>query len=349
MPKLQYLARTALVLAFFCALRAAADVVVTTNGARIVGKIQGIHEGTITIKTDYAGELKVKQELVTLIETDRPVAVRLKGGTRAVGVVTETADGRLRIADRHGDVYARIGEVAASWAAVDEDPDVVARRRKWAFEAGADINGESGTNHQMGTNLVFKATLKGPNDALVIFSNYNRQVTNGEKAADQFKAGIDYSDNFSQATSWYVRGEAGFDRVKDITFDEIAAAGFGYDFIKRKGQTLTARAGLSYRDYEYSPQVGTPNVSALGADFEVQYARTIWRSQLADKIAYIPEFKNTSNFVVLHDLSFVVPITKDLWKLSLGITNTYDSRPADGVDRLETLYYTRLVLTWRQR
>ena len=57
-----------------------ADVLLTTNGARIVGKVTVIQSGVITVQTDYAGEIKVKQALVRSIETDRPVALRLESG-----------------------------------------------------------------------------------------------------------------------------------------------------------------------------------------------------------------------------------------------------------------------------
>jgi hypothetical protein len=343
------LSKASLLLVATCALRLPADVLVTTNGARIVGKITGIHEGLVTVETDYAGEIKVKQALVASMETDRPVAVRLANGARIIGAVSATPDGRLKIAAGTGDTYATMDHISASWAAADEDPDVVARRKKWTYEAGVDISGEKGNQDQLGTAVAFKAERKGPEDDLKVYTDYDRQVTNGQKSVDQFKIGADYSDNFSDATSWYVRDEVGFDRVMDITFDEVAAAGFGYDFIKEKNQTLTGRAGVAYRDYSYSASANTPEFSGEGADFELQYALQVGKAQLTDKIAYLPDFQDPANYVINHELAYVIPITKSLWKLSFGVANNYNSRPVPGVDSLETLYYTRLVLTWGQK
>ena len=79
---------------------------------------------------------------------------------------------------------------------------------------------------------------------LQLYTAYNRQETDGAESADQFKAGADYADNFTTRQSWYVKDEAGFDHVNDITFYDIAAGGLGYDFIKQKdNETLTGRAG----------------------------------------------------------------------------------------------------------
>jgi hypothetical protein len=349
MTKIHAIARTFAVLASLCALRAAADVVVTTNGARIVGKITSIDGGTVFVSTDYAGDIKVKQSLVASIETDRPVSVRLSNGDRMVGFVKTTDQGKLTVTSPNAEMTTTMQQVASSWAAGEEDPLILAQRRKWNFVAGVDINGETGTKDQVGTNLGFRATLKGPQDDLQLYTSYNRQVTNGEKSVDQFKAGVDYADNFSDGMSWYVTNEAGFNRVMEITFEDTAAFGFGYDFTKTANQQLTGRVGLSYRDYQYAAVAGTPALSAVGADLELEYMRKFGKAELHDKVTFLPDFQDTANYIITHDLHFSVPITASLWKLGMGVSNNYDSKPVAGVSKIETLYYTRLELTWGQK
>jgi hypothetical protein len=41
-----------------------------------------------------------------------------------------------------------------------------------------------------------------------------------------------------------------------------------------------------------------------------------------------------------------MPITASLWKLKTGITNDYTSVPQPGIERLDTLYFTSLILNW---
>jgi hypothetical protein len=339
------LARLGLCAALLLGARLSADVVETTNGARIVGTIKKIHGGVVTIETDYAGELNVKQVLVTRITTDHPVSVRLADGSGIVGVINSPAPDKLRIEGAGRHVETPVGNVSATWAAGQEDPDLAALRRKWSFEAAADITGRSGTNTALGTSYEFKATLTGPLDVLQFYTAYNRQETQGAVSADQGKEGIDYSNNFAEATSWYARDEAGFDRVNDISFYDVAASGLGYDLIKQKEQTFTARAGLSYRYDEYSTP-DTASLSSAGADFELQYLLKTKRWQLTDRIAFDPAFQDLGNFIITHEFAFEIPITKSLWKLSTGVTNNYNSRPVGGVDKLDTLFFTRLVLSW---
>ncbi len=349
LPKLLSLSRVAAFAGALFALRLAADVVTTTNGARIVGKIASIGDGTVVVTTDYAGDIKVKQSLVASIETDHPVAVRLKDGDRVTGPVTAQPDGKEKIAGSSGDVYATVPQIAASWKAGEEDPAVVAMRRKWLYEAAVDINGETGVKDQTGNDMSFKATLKGPDDTLIFYTGYNRQVADHQKSADQFKASVDYSDNISKETTWFVRDEAGFDRVAQITFGDIAAAGLGYNFIKSDSDILTGRAGLSYRDYEYQAAANTPSVNAVGADFELKYVKNFKTSQLADKVTYLPDFQNTKSYVLTHEFSYTIPLAMSLWKLSTGVANNYNSQPVPGIARLDTQYFTRLNLTWGQK
>jgi putative salt-induced outer membrane protein YdiY len=329
----------------FGALRVSADVVETANGARLVGKITKIHGGVVTLDTDYAGEISVKQVLVTRITTDHPVAVRFADGSGLVGVITSPAADKLNVSGSNKSVDSPVGNVSATWAAGEEDPDVVALRRKWSYEAAADITGRSGTNSSLGTSYEFRAKLVGPLDTFQYYTAYNRQETEGAVSADQFKAGVDYADNFSAATSWYARDEAGFDRVNDINLYDIAATGIGYDFIKEKNQTLTGRVGVSYRYDEYST-VDTPALSSTGADFELAYLLKTAKWQVSDTITFVPAFEDLGNYIITHEFAFEIPISKSLWKLSTGVTNNYNSRPVGGVDKLDTLYFTRLVLSW---
>jgi putative salt-induced outer membrane protein YdiY len=328
--------------------RLAADVVVTIDGSRIVGKVSKIHAGVVFVSTDYAGDLQIKQAKVVSITTDKPVAVRLDSGTRIDGVVTTAPSGAVQVAGADGVVTTAVPKVASSWAAGTEDPDVVALRRHWAFEADVDINGKTGNTSQLGTDLGFRAKLIGPTDTLQFYSAYNRQVTGGQKSADQFKAGIDYEDNFTDRTSWYVRDEAGFDRVMDIRFSDVAASGLGYDVIKIPNkETLTFRAGISYRYDEYIiPQ--TANVSAVGADFEIEHQLKLHNLTLSNRLAFVPEFQDTSNFIINHESAVEIPLSVPWWHLKVGLQNDYNSKPGAGVHKLDTTYFTRLVLKWGQ-
>lgn len=342
----KHLLKSALAAAALAAISAQVfgDVVETKSGARIVGQITKISDGSVSVKTDYAGELAIKQSEVTSITTDTPVSVRLKSGTVLQGTVTSDASG-VKISGGDGQLSTTVDKVAATWAAGAEDPAVSAMRRHWTYEAAADVTGKTGNKEQLGTSASVRATLKTPQDTLLFYSAYDRQVSDGAKSADQFKAGVDYQNNFSGKKSWYVRDEGGFDRVKDIQLYNVAAFGVGYDVIKEEKHLLTLRTGLSYR-YEGYENPATEDVNSAGLDLGLNHEWTFENSKLVNRISFVPTFEDFSNFKLTHESFYEVPLVAPHWKLRMGISNDYTSKVGPGIERLDTTYFTRFVLTW---
>jgi putative salt-induced outer membrane protein YdiY len=334
------------------ATQASADVVETKNGARIVGKVTKIDGGNVYVSTTFAGDLTVKQSEVSGITTEAPIVVRLATGTTLQGTVTSDATG-LKITGADGQLSTNVEKVAATWAPGAEDPQVVAmkktladKERHWAYEASMDVTGKSGNSEQLGTAAAFRATLKTPEDTLQFYTGYDRQMADGKKSADQFKAGVDYANNFSGKTSWYVRDEGGFDRVKDINLYNTAAAGFGYDMIKEPKHLLTTRGGLSFR-YEGYGRPTHEALKSMGLDFGLNHEWEFTNSKLVNRFSYVPSFEDFSNFHFTHESFLELPLANPSWKLRMGINNDYNSKPGAGVERLDTGYFTRLVLNWK--
>ena len=218
--------------------------------------------------------------------------------------------------------------------------------RSWGYEASVDVAGKSGNKSQLGTAAALRATLAGVSDMLVFYSAYDRQLSDGKKSADQFKAGADYSSNFSSRTSWYARDEGGFDRIKDIQFYNVAAVGFGYDFIKEPKQTLTGRAGVSFRNENYKNPL-TPDVNAAGLDFGLNHRLQLDDALLVNRLTWVPSFNDFANYRFTHESFYEMPLANPAWKLRLGVNNDYNSKPGKGVVKLDTGYFTRLVLNWK--
>jgi putative salt-induced outer membrane protein YdiY len=324
----------------FSGLRA--DVVETRDGSRIVGKITKIDGGSVFLETAWAGNLTIKQSDVVGIITDKPAGVRLATGQRTKGLVT-TRNGAIQIAGPGVPTVTDVSKIAALWPQGGKDPRVAALERHWKFEASLDVNGESGNQNQLGTEAGLKATYANSIDSLQLYSDYNRQVTNSQESANQFKSGADYADNYQNAESWYAREEGGFDRVMGISFYDIAAIGLGHDLIKNKRETLTARVGVAYLyDGYYNP--ATPIVHSVGADFGIEHILQLGDWKLTNRLAVDPAFADFHNYSLEHESAFEIPMKAPGWKLKMGVHNEYNSEPGLGIQKLDTTYFTRLIL-----
>lgn len=346
----------AVLLAASAAAVVSADVVETKTGARLVGKVAAVDGTSVVLETVYAGTITIKQGEVLSMTTEKPLFYRLSSGTVVNGTVTPTPDGKLEIRSGDATVTTTVGNVAASWEPGSKDPAVAALERKWTYRVGVDVSGKSGNSEQLSTAVNASAQMKTNQDTLQFYTAYNRQETDGEKSADQFKAGIDYANNFAGRKSWYVRDEGGFDRVKSIELYNVAAAGLGYDFIKKPNQTLTGRIGLAYRyeGYEdpFLDEAGmlvTPpdDVSSAGLDVGLNHELKFDHGLLINKLTYLPAFDDFGSYRATHESAFEMPITASLWKIQVGVANDYNSQPGEGVERLDTTYFTRLILNWQ--
>ncbi len=322
-----------------------ADTVETREGARLVGRVTKITGGKVSIETDYAGVVTVDQTHVVRVETDAPRSVRLIDGTRVDGRLS-TRNDKVEVAAAAGPVATAFSRIATCWVPGAPEPPGLRPRHHWSYEAAVDVTGKNGNHNQLGTAYGLTATLTRLKDTLILSTSYNRQTSDGLKSVDQFKAGADYSSNYVDKNSWYVRDEGGFDHIKDLSLYNLAATGQGYDFVKKVGQTLTGRIGLAYRyeDYRHST---AQDVHSIGLDLGLNYTRQIARSLLTTRLAIVPTLQHPENYTVTHETDFDIPITKSAWKLRLGVANNYNSRPPPLFERLDTTYFGRLVLSWK--
>jgi hypothetical protein len=368
-------------LLFVLAVRTvSADVVETKAGARIVGKVTQIDGSTVVIDTEYAGTLKIKQKEVTGITTEKPSNIRLTTGTVLQGTLTAVGDGALIISGPDGSLHSGMDKIVTIWTPGMKDPEIIALQRVWAYEAAVDVAGKSGNSSQLATAFSLRATLEGAQDKLQFYSAYDRQVTDSNKSADQFKAGTDYQNSYSGRKSWYLRDEVGFDRVKLIEFSNVAAAGLGFDFIKKLKHTFTGRIGFAHRfeSYKVDPasyaafyaemtnplRAGGPvppetaardasrlatkeSVNSAGLDLGLSHSLELANFSVVNRLSFVPAFDNFNDYRASHESFLELPLHSPSLKLRMGIANDYNSKPAPGTKRLDTTYFTRLVLNWK--
>lgn len=325
---------------------AAADTVETADGSRLQGKITRIEGGVIEIETAFAGLVKVDQSKVVSFTTDNPVFLRFQGGNTVQGAVAAVG-GEVRVSAPGATGQGTVSAVEAVWLTPDQSPEARAARaarRAWAYEATADIIGKTGNSKSLAGALGFQALLASPTDRLRFYANYARSEQDGNVTVNQARGGIDYSNNFSGRYSWYVREEIGTDKIQLLDFYSNTAAGFGYDMIKEANQILTLRGGLAYRYESYSS--GT-NVSAPALDLALIHDYTAETWKVGNRLTFLPSLEEFSNYRVLHDSFYEIPLAAGPWKLRLGVGNDYNSKPLPGKKKLDTTYYTKFVLSWR--
>ncbi len=328
------------------------DTVETRDGAVLVGDITGMTDETITLETVYAGVLEIKKAEVVGFSTEEPVFVRLKGGRTLSGKVLHSGGSRMEIVDAEGSHATQMPEIAVSWVSGGEDPAVIKmrkeleeKRRKWTHEVGIDLSGKSGNSDEFGTAARLKSSLTGPVGSIGFYLSYDQAEKNGDQTSNEFIAGTTYNLFFKEKLGWFLRSEYESDEFEDIDIRVTTAGGLSYRFIEQEHHSLKVRAGASYR---FERQDNGETITSPGLDFGVNhYYRFGKIGAVKTDLKFIPSVEDFSDFRFSQDTGFEFPLASGgFLKLRIGVSNFFNNNPADGKERLDTTYYTRLLFTW---
>lgn len=325
---------------------ASADEVITTDGATLVGTITLIDQGEIHLDTSYAGMLKISQEEVASFSTEEARVVRLQSGTVMAGPIQSSENGKLKIKSEDGVLETDTTKVAATWTPGAEDPGVARNRREWRYDASLDLTGRSGNvdKFRLGTGL--SAELKGPDDSLAFFFQYEQAEEEEVKTEDRAKGGASYESFYSKIMGWYARTELETDNIDNIKLRSSSAGGFSYRLINQDKQSLVARSGVGYRYTAFDDE--SENESSATIDFGLAHRYSFKNLFVMENdLTLEPAIEDFSNYRVVHDSGIEIPIGMgDNWKLRMGIANEYESESTTD-EKLDTRYYTRMIYSWR--
>lgn len=322
-----------------------ADSLTLDDGSVIKGIVQTMADGKVSIKTDFAGVLVIASERVTGFSFDSPVHVALKSGNRFFGKAERTATD-LKVQTADGVLTAKPDTIVAAWREGLRDPLAPAppKPREWDYEVAIDIAGKTGNTEKLTTGAGLKAELVSDEDRLKFYLHGNYSKENGNTTVDDAIGGVDYENFFSDRQSWYARTEIERDRVTGLDMRSTTAFGYGYYFLKGARQVLRGRLGAMYLHESY--QDGRSN-TAPGLDLGLHHMLMLgdWGKIVTD-LVYTPSLDDVHDYRLQHETSLDVPLGRsDAWKLRLGVGNEFTSTPSDGSERLDTTYFSRLVLS----
>lgn len=320
-----------------------ADRIELNDGSVVIGKLLSAEAGKLKVDTAFAGTIEISQKQVKGFVTDEPVNVELAAGSTVLGKVGMTDTGLVVVAS-DGQMTTPTDKVTAVWPKGQISPAVKKLQRQWKYEAAVAVTGRTGVSEKFSGALAFKATLESSQDKLIFNLAAEKARDNGVETANRQLAGVDYSSFFSKMNVWYARTSIEKDEIKALDLRSSTAFGIGRKFIKNDVQDLEFRFGVSYIYENYAD--GT-KFDSPGLDLGLIHSYQFKNGKLNNMISYTPAFKNFNNYRLHHETTFEMPISASLWKLKTGVSNDYQSKPQPGIERLDTLYFTSLILSWQ--
>ncbi len=349
---------TAALLLCTAGFHARADQIVLKNGDKATGKIVTSDDKTVTIKTEFMGEVKVDRSAIVSISSDEALHVTLKGGEKAVGtIVTEQKTVRVRQADN-----TVLTTSLDAVEAVRND----AMQKAWEREK-VRLEHPPLTDFWTGNIDLSLATARGNARTSTLGAGASARRTTGKD-----KIGLTFAQIYSTqsttepfgATANRVSGGARYDRdvnskafafgFSDFDFDEfqsldlrsVLGGGLGYHILKRDGHTWDFGAGGAWNRENFSDGL-VRNSGELVLNEESGHQLTAIL-RVFQRASFYPNLNETGEYRLNFDGGASIKLTRFLaWNITL--TDRFLSNPIAGKKSNDILLTTGIGLTFEQK
>ena len=338
--------------AFLLSATLTADIVITTDGSRLVGEVVGMEDGNLTLSTKYAGDVRVSLPKIKSIQTENPAYLRLEDNRTIEGIFAPEVAGKLKVGVPP--VLVELKELQHIWRESEQDPFIVAEDKlakanqmKWKNTMGFDLTGSTGNTEDFGLGLKADSTYGNRSHTIDLYLTYNNSHKENVTIVDETKGGAEYASQFKDHLGWYAKTDLEADRLEEIDIRATVASGLKYILWNKDGRNLSLRAGAAFR-YEVYQEDSENDLEDPAIDFGLEHSLRFSNLLIVETdVTIVPSITDFGNYLLTQESALVVPLGKESpWKIRSGLANSYNSTPASGKKGLDLKYYLRLVYSW---
>lgn len=344
----------------FCLLLSAgilaADQVTLKNGDRISGKITQADAKTVTVKTEFMGDVKIDRAAISGISTDAPLNVQLQDKTVAGKVETEGAQVRIQTQDA-GAITAPVEDVVAfrDDAAQKAYLREVERTRHprlndfWSGFISLNLAGASGNSRtNTFSTAAAAARIAGKNKMALYFNQVYATQSTVEPSgptANRISGGYRIDRDISKRL--FVFGTTDFDYDKFLSLDlrSVLGGGLGVHVWRSNRGFFDLGAGGVWNREKYADGLVRNSAEVLFTE-ELGYT-VLNRLKLSQRMALYPNLSETGEYRLNFDLGASLPIYKWL-EWNMGLSSRYLTNPPIGHKSNDLLYTTGIRLSFDQ-
>jgi hypothetical protein len=327
------------------------DVLIFTDGEKLIGQLKSAKGDSVVFKSDMAGEVTVAWSKIQELRTERPFAVIAKNvKLRRHADVSQVPEGNVTMTDQKIAVQPAAGAprtvpVADAGFMLDQPAFEKAMNREAGFfedwggavTAGASIvhATQDASTFTGGITLVrtepTESWLDPSTRTLLNFSAAYGKVSQPgvpDIKTDIFHAGAEEDKYFSPRMFGF--GQAAFDHnfSQGLDLQQMYGGGLGWTAYKTGAAELDVKAAVSYIHQGFSD--GGTNQSLIGSTFAEIYTRKFQHGILLnEQIAVTPAWNDTSAYFGTGTVSLTLPVHKRL-SVALASTDTFLNDPPPG-------------------
>jgi Protein of unknown function, DUF481 len=353
------------------------DVLVFTDGEKLVGHVVSGTGSSLTFHSDMAGDVTVDWSKVKELTSSEKFVIAEKGVTfhkhddltKVPQGTVSLADQNLRIAPAGGGTPQSV-PVADVQNVIPEDSFLRAFHRRRLTEGWHGVGGlglalvaATQNSRSLTTNLSLVRTV--PNEtwidpsyrtSLNFNSAYGELTQSGTPTVKTniIHADVEQDKFFNKRLFGFANAAFDHSSSQGLDLQQTYGAGLGYTVLKDAVQELDIKGEIAYINYSYADQilpdgrrVPQPGKHLVGAVITQIYNRSFEKGILLhEQVAFTPAFNDTSAYSTLGTVNLAIPVYKRL-AFSIGVIDSYLNEPPPGFKKNSFQFYTNLAYTFK--
>lgn len=234
---------------FFLSSLARADTIQLTNGDRLTGEILSKDNGTVTLRTVYAGDVAIKWRDVAQIQTDHPVSVLLADDSILNGMLvpSETGEVIVQSDDPSKTVIVELGKLSY----INPPPEISKKVLVITGGANVGITTVSGNNDTKNVHIDSELVARTKDNRYTVGGVANRSTDAGVLSISNNRGYFKYDRFLDNKRYVYSNLSGENDRFKDLRLRTSLGIGRGYQLFESADLNLSVEGGLNYVTEDY--------------------------------------------------------------------------------------------------
>ncbi len=327
-----------------------ADQVTLKNGDRLTGSIAQSDGKTLTLHTDYAGDLSIKWDAVQGIDTKQTLHLQLQDGKMVAGPVS-TTDGKLQVSTSGGNVEAPITDVKL----LRSDKEQAAYEgtlhpgifQEWKSGLNLGFALTRGNSETKNLSIGFVATRQTLHDKLGAYSSVVYATNDAAGAVPSTTAntaggGFRYDHDIRKRLFGFVAADFFSDALQGLNIRAAEGGGLGFHAIKNDRTALDFLGGLNYTHESYTAFSRNFAALTIGENWTQKIGKS---TALTQDLNFFPDLNHTGEYRATFDFGTVTKLTHRLgWQNS--ISDIYVTNPPAGKRQNDLVLTTGLNISF---
>ncbi|TDJ28161.1 MAG: DUF481 domain-containing protein [Gammaproteobacteria bacterium] len=340
--------------AFLFCVHSKADQVTVENGDRVSGNIVKSDRNSLTMKTEFFGEVTIPWDSIRELISDQELFVTAANGQVLVGTVSTTGS-RLQVRISQAEtvpVEKAVVETLRSRAEQDAYEAEIERLRNpalldfWSgyIDGGFSISGGNADTTAISTSMMTERRTQRDKISIYARSLFAQNSNSGvsETTANAIRGGTRYEVTVSDRLFTFGFLDLEFDEFQELDLRSVLGGGLGWHVQDTDRTIFDVFTGGSFNQEFFTTETRRSGEIVLGQDLTHQLGLS---TVLSERFSIYPNISNIGEYRLQFDSTLTTDLANWLaWHFT--ISDRFLSDPLPGVKRNDVLIATGVRFTF---